>query len=208
MKNIFFAVLIPFSLLFSSCVVDAVEDAKKTLDQVKGLKDAIPELEKLANELKNDEVKDPVNFRDLKKALPTKFESAVITDAEGETSGAAGFSISRASGKYNIGNGILKVEIIDAGGIGMAKMALAAWSLANIDKETSRGYEKTGDYNGNKTFEKCNYQTNFCEVNVMLAERFYLNITGAQVDVATIKNYIDEIDIESLVNINSEDDAS
>lgn len=187
-------------LPFSSCVLDAVEDAKKTLDQVKGLKDAMPELEKLANELKNDEVKDPVNFRILKDALPKKFKSAVITDTEGETSGAAGFSISKASGKYNIGDGILKVEIIDAGGIGMAKMALAAWSLASIDKETSRGYEKTGDYKGHKTFEKCNYSTNYCEVNIMLAERFFLNITGAKIDVETIKKYIDRVDIDALKN--------
>jgi len=185
-------------------VFDAVEDAKKTLEQVKGLKDVMPELEKLANDMQNGEVTEPINFRVLKEALPQKFNGATITDSEGETSGAAGFSISKTSGKYVFGNSTLKVELIDAGGIGMAKMAFAAWSLANIDKETSRGYEKTGDYNGNKTYEKCNYKTSHCEVNVMLAERFFLNITGIQTDVEIIKKYIDKVDVEALKNAQPE----
>ena len=57
------------------------------------------------------------------------------TKNEGETTGAMGFKVSTAKASFKDGDKRIEIEIIDVGGIGMAAMGMAAWSMAEIDKE-------------------------------------------------------------------------
>jgi type II secretory pathway pseudopilin PulG len=86
--------------------------------------EAIQQMAKEAEEMQNKEPVEPIDFRKLKELLPAT---------------AAGLSRTEATGKKN-------------GAMGM--MGLAAWSIAEVDKETATGYEKTTKIDGNKAYEK------------------------------------------------------
>jgi type II secretory pathway pseudopilin PulG len=117
--------------------------------------EAIQQMAKEAEEMQNKEPVEPIDFRKLKELLPATAAGLSRTEATGKKNGAMGFSFSQAEGKYGEGDSSIEIQILDTGGIGgMGMMGLAAWSIAEVDKETATGYEKTTKIDGNKAYEK------------------------------------------------------
>lgn len=70
--------------------------------------------------------------------------------------------------------------------------------MAEIDKETDEGYEKTFTYKGNKGYEKYNNKYQNGEISVLVAKRFVVEINGKNVSMDEMKYSLDMIDIGKL----------
>ncbi|WAC11606.1 hypothetical protein [Dyadobacter pollutisoli] len=196
------AFVLSSGLLFSSCgskQEDKGQEEEKA-EEAKGPIDALQAFADKAKEMGNREAVEPIDFRKLKELLPEKLGSLSRTEATGEKSGAMGFTVSTAEGKYSGGDGeSIDIEIIDTGGIaGVSTMTLAAWSIAEIDKETATGYEKTTKLEGYKSFEKYDNQNKSGELNVLVADRYLVNVDGNNVSIDQLKDALKDIDLSKL----------
>ncbi len=176
------------------------EELKKAGNDADGsLSDAMDKVGEAMDQLKNDgKVVEPVNFRVLKEGIPETFLGMERTKNEGETTGAMGFKISTAKASFKEGDKRIDVEIVDVGGIGMAAMGMAAWSMAEIDKESDNGYERTTTFEGHKAFEKCS--GNRCEFSTWMNQRIIFNVKGYNVEMDDIKKGIKkDVDLDNLM---------
>ncbi|PWJ57766.1 hypothetical protein CLV98_106238 [Dyadobacter jejuensis] len=185
------------TLVLSSCGGDKAEEKEEPKNAIEALQHFADQAEENAKK----EPVDPVDFRSLKELLPESMGSLARSDASGEKTGAMGFTISKAEAKYqdSDNNARISVEIIDTGGIaGVGAMAMAAWTMASIDKETDDGYERTSKIDGHKSYEKYNRTSQRGEINVMVSQRFIVNINGSNVTEDQLKDALSKIDIDQL----------
>ncbi|MCF2495250.1 hypothetical protein [Dyadobacter chenhuakuii] len=209
MKTSFMLSLVLASaMLLSSCggKQEEKEGAEQEGAEQEADKSAVDALEAFADKAKemgSREAVDPIDFRKLKELMPEKIAGMSRTEATGEKSGAMGFTVSTASAKYKgEGDENLNIEIVDTGGIaGVSTMALAGWSMAEIDKETTTGYEKTTKIEGYKAFEKYDNEGKSGEVNVLVADRFVVNVQGDHITVDQLKNALKDLDLAKLGNL-------
>jgi hypothetical protein len=146
---------------------------------------------------------EPVNFRDLKALLPEALPGYKRTSATGEKAGAMGVVMSQASGEYNSDGGAhIGVKLLDAGNLaGPLALGLAGWASAEIDRETETGYEKTTVIGGNKAFEKYDNRSKHGEVNVIVANRFIVEVKGRDVKIDDLKAAVGKLDLAKLATL-------
>jgi hypothetical protein len=137
MKNSYLLSLVLVSVLLLASCGGKKDEEKETEKETKP--GAVETLQQFTDKAKDKGTVDPVDFRKLKELLPNEVEGLKRTEATGEKSGAMGFIISRAEARYSDkDNKSVHLEILDTGGVaGVATMALAAWTMADIDKETT-----------------------------------------------------------------------
>jgi len=160
--------------------------------------DNVKEVQKGFEEGKKYEV---VDFRDLKALLPEAVGDLTRANAEGEKTGAMGFTVSKAEADYNNEDYSkrIDIEITDiSGATGFAGIAAWGWAMADIDKETETGYEKTIKYKGHKAYEKYDSQGAYGSIEVLVSGRFMVSVNGNGVSMGEIKSAIDQIDIGKL----------
>jgi hypothetical protein len=186
--------------LLSSCSTTKEDERAQEKETSSGTAETLQQFADKAKDIKNKGTVNPVDFRKLKELLPEKAAGLKRIEATGEKSGAAGFTISRAEAKYgDDGQTAVHIEIFDTGGIaGVGTMALAAWTMADIDKETSTGYEKTTKLEGYKGYEKYDSQSKSGELNVLVADRFVVNINGNNLSVKKLKSILTSLDLNKL----------
>ena len=145
---------------------------------------------------------EPVNFRKLQELLPEKAGGYERTDASGETAGAVGIKMSMAKGAYknSAGNDII-LKIVDAGGLGMGVMSMAAWSTVTVDKEDKNGYERTTTLNGYKSFEKFRKNGESSEINLLAENRFIVTATCRGCRMETLRDIIGATNLSQLKKI-------
>lgn len=163
--------------------------------------EAIQQMADKAQEMQNKEPVDPVDFRQLKDLLPAEAAGLTRKEATGEKSGAMGFVISQAEGRYenSDGSSSVEVEIMDTGGMGgMALMGMAAWTMTEVDKETTTGYERTTRIGNYKAFEKYDNDGKYGELNIIVADRYIVNVKGNNVDMDQMKKSLDNLDMDKL----------
>lgn len=182
-----------------SCGGKEEEQAK---EEPKNAMEAIQQMADKAKEMQEKGPVDPVDFRSLKEILPASAAGLERTEATGEKNGAMGFSISQAQAKYGKDDTTMEVEIMDTGGVGgMAMMGMAAWAMADVDKETATGYEKTTRIDGMKAFEKYDNERKGGEVNVIVGDRFVVNVKGRNVTMDQIKDALGTMDLSGLAKL-------
>jgi hypothetical protein len=176
------------------------KEDKEEKEEPKNATEALQQLTDKAKEMGDKKAVDPVDFRDLKALLPETTGGLKRTEATGEKTGAMGFTVSMAKGQYSgDADASISIEIVDTGGIsGMATMAMAAWTMADIDKETTTGYEKTTKIEGFKAFEKYDNEGKDGEINVLVADRFVVNVHGNNVTVDQMKDSLKDVNLEKL----------
>lgn len=200
MKKSFLSVFVIIAGLSFSCGNNETTE-EKPKNQLEALKEFGEKAESMAKDLENNEVVDPVDFRVLKELLPQKADNLPLKESSGEKNGAMGFTVSTAEAKYESedGQSSIDISIIDAAGIsGFGMMGLAAWSLAEVDKETSTGYEKTLSLDGHKAFEKYDNTDKSGEISVIVADRYIVKVEGDQVTMDQMKKALKDIDLNTL----------
>ena len=180
------------------------ENQKSESEEKTGIKslddfaDKMKEVQKNMEEGKKHEV---VDFRELKALLPESIGDLKRKSAQGEKNSTMGFTISHAEANYSNEDESqnIDIDITDmTGASGLAGLAAWGWTMAEIDKETETGYEKTTNYKGNKAYEKYDNQYQDGSFEVLVSGRYMVSVEGNNVPMEIIKNAMDEIDIGKL----------
>jgi len=167
----------------------------------KDLDDFVDNMKEVKKSMEEGKKYEVVDFRDLKALLPESLGDLKRTNAQGEKSGAMGFTISKADADYNNEDYSknIDIEITDlTGASGFAGLAAWGWATADIDKETETGYEKTTKYQGHKAYEKYDNEGQYGSIEVLVSGRFMVSVNGNNVSMAEIKSAVDAIDIGKL----------
>ncbi|MEM8598981.1 MAG: hypothetical protein AAGF99_03590 [Bacteroidota bacterium] len=147
----------------------------------------------------------PVNFRDLRALVPEEAAGLTRTDIEGATEGAMGMSVSRIEATFENEAGTdVEVDIVDLGTFPQVTMFGVGWAGVTIDRESSTGYERTTDFEGQPAYEEV--RGDYAEVQVIVAGRFLASAEG-RVPMDTIKALLRAHDLDALAamrNVNVE----
>ena len=144
---------------------------------------------------------DPVDFRSLKALLPESLPGMKRTKAEGEKAAAMGIHVSKAEGNYRSENGESDIEITisDMGTLtGLTAMAAYGWSMTEMDRESDNGYEKTTTIGGHKAHEKFDKEGQRGEIDVLVANRFIVEMKGNGIPMDTLKGALSKVDLGKL----------
>ena len=221
MFRLFISIILTISvLLISGCgkktenpqdqeVEKSTDDDQKT--GFKKLDDFVDNMKKMSEEMKEGKKVEVVDFRNLKVLLPENIGDLKRTNSSGEKTNAFGINVSKAEGKYSDEPAEgeqpkrIEIEITDLGNVkGWAGLAMWAWTMSDIDKETDNGYEKTFKSGDNKGFESYNYQNKSGKIEMFVAKRFMVKVEGYNVEMQSIKNAFDEIGISKLEDMRDE----
>jgi hypothetical protein len=177
----------------------AQEEAKVSMS---GAMDAMKQMAEQAEKQQKEGPVATVDFRQLKELLPADADGLARKEATGQKTGAMGVNISTAEGKYANADGSETVEIaiVDAGGTG-ALMGLAAWSMVEMDKETTDGYEKTTKFGDHKAYEKYDNSGKDGEIAVLVNSRFVVTAKGRGVAMDKLKATLEDIDLNKLADM-------
>ncbi|MBI4605198.1 MAG: hypothetical protein HY721_24805 [Planctomycetes bacterium] len=144
------------------------------------------------------------DHRQLKGLLPESLPGLKRASVKSEKTGALGFSVSLAEAEYEgqedaDGNAKrIEARLTDTAGVGGLMGATAAWTLAEIDRESDEGYEKSTTLNGRRAFEKYQKEGKHGELQVIVADRFLVEVSGDQVTMEELKAALGKIDLAKL----------
>ncbi len=202
--------LFPLSLLFSlafllvACGGETMEEkierkAQETMNEMTGgMAGAMEELQKSVSE--DGEAVEPIDFRELKKALPEEMSGIPRISHKGSKNGTMGMKISQAEANYQSEDGKRRIDvtIVDAGGVGMAIAGLAAWSMVEIDEESDTGYQRTFKIGDDKAMEEYNNKTERGTISVMHAKRFICTVSTRGLSPEEMREVLDDIDLDEI----------
>jgi hypothetical protein len=137
-----------------------------------------------------------VSPKALKEALPKALPGYERVEAGSEKQSALGITTVIANALYESGDKSIRIEITDLGGMGgLGAMAMMGMANAEVDKETRSGFERTTTHQGFKALEKFDRTSQDGEVEVYVASRFTVKISGSQLaafdDLTAAVNAID-----------------
>ena len=172
------------------------EDLQKGLNS---LKEAFENIE-----INIDSDVEPVDFRELKKLLPSSVRGMDRTDYSGEKAGALGIMTSTATATYEDKTKEITISLVDIGGFKAALNGLAIWSSMEVDKESDSGYERTTMIDGHKAYEKYDSDLEEGEIAIIVNDRFVVNIEGDNISEKDLKSALRKIDLDDLEDLDEE----
>lgn len=143
---------------------------------------------------------EPVDFRKLKEALPQELAGFEKGDSSGEKNNAFGISVSEVKQSFRTadGNKRVRFEITDPGSL-TGPFALAnVWLNVEVDKESGDGYEKTSTVGGRKIHEKWSKGSKRGEVQMVIGNRFMVEVSAEGVEMNDVKALLGKIDVARL----------
>ncbi len=174
---------------------DLNDDLAGALNKVQ---DALRDVEK---NLKSGEEVEVANFRDLKEILPKRMLGMERYSHTGEKSGVTGFKISQATAKYKDGDRRLEINIVDSGGMALASLGAAAWTMLDVDRETDDGYERTTTIDGYKAYEKFDSRRGEAEISIFYEDRFLVSIKGDNLKKGDPEKILDRLELDDLEDL-------
>lgn len=185
------------------------ETAKKLEEAGQSFSEAMQEgggdfgeaMKKMQEAMKASGGVEPVNFRKLKELLPEKFANYRRVSIRGEKSGMFGMKVSFAEAEYeNDEGGRIEIKITDTGTMrGFAAMGASyAWSMAEIDRESDEGYERTVEFEGYRAFEKMNYSSKQAQLSVIVGSRFIVDANGWNTKMDHIREGVKATNLDEL----------
>lgn len=149
---------------------------------------------------------EPIDFRKLKEALPQELAGFEKGESSGEKNNAFGIAVSEAKQSFRTADGSKSVrfEITDPGSLAGPFALANMWMNIDIDKETSSGYEKTSTVGGRKLHEKWNKSSKHAEVQMVVGNRFMIEVDAQGVDMNDVKALISKIDVAKLESMRSD----
>jgi hypothetical protein len=210
--------LLPVLLLASGCGpseeerrAQAMEEAAEQMEQAANDGDAAGAMEALGEAMENlpgangQAAADPVDFRRLKELMPEEAAGLRRTSHTGERTGAMGMTFSQAEATYEGDDGArVEVKIMDLAGVPTFGMLGFAWTMAEMDRETEDGYERTMTHRGHRGFEKYDNSARSGQVQLIVADRFAVDVNGSNVDMDRIKAVVDAQNLRALEAMRNE----
>lgn len=154
--------------------------------------------------------KPAADFRQLKALLPEELAGMRRTNARGEKTGAFGANVSTATGEYGSPDGPrLKVQITDLGATGpFGALAGLGWLTTEVDSEGDSGYERTTMYGNYKGLEKYQTDAKSGSVNVVVANRFLVEISGSNLEPIQLQTAAASLDFVALEQLDKQEPAT
>jgi hypothetical protein len=141
---------------------------------------------------------DPVSFQTLRSLLPTGLPGMRRTDAQGSEQQAIGVKSSSASGEYQGSQGDrVEIKIADMSGVA-GLMDLADALNQNTHSESDTGYERDAIISGRTVHEKYDNKSRHGELNIIVAKRFEVDVTGDAVDMSALEQDLSSVDLVRL----------
>jgi hypothetical protein len=143
----------------------------------------------------------PVSLDGLKAFLPEALAGMKRTDSDAQHVNMMGINTASANADYQAGSGAgaLELTITDVGNVsGPMRMGLTGWAVAQFDRQTDTGYEKTTTCQGYKAFEEYDRQDQSGGLRAFVAERFVVEVTGDGVTMETIKKAMGQVDLKKI----------
>lgn len=143
---------------------------------------------------------EPVDFRKLKDALPQELVGFEKGDSSGERNNAFGIAVSEAKQSFRTADGSKRVrfEITDPGSLAGPFAVANVWLNVEVDKESDDGYEKTATVAGRKVHEKWSKSGKRGEVQMVVGNRFMVEISAEGVEMSDVKGLLGRIDVAKL----------
>ena len=128
---------------------------------------------------RRDSLFEPIDQQILAGFLPDSIPEFVLSKKDTESTGGFGYKVSTVIGTYaNPQNDKkIKLYISDASG---AKSILGAGAWANLDFDKANEY--TSELEGHKYYYKINKRRKKGEINLMIKNRFIVQLKGYNVD--------------------------
>jgi hypothetical protein len=140
----------------------------------------------------------PVDFKSLTAMLPTSLPGMKRTDAQGEKQGAIGVTTTSAKADYQGNDGAdVHIEISDVSGVS-GLMDAAGSLVQNTTSESASGFERDQVIGGRSVHEKYDAKAKKGDLNVILAKRFEVDVTGEGVDMNTLEQSLGQVDLARL----------
>ncbi len=201
------------AMLVTGCGKKADQDESAQSTETAGAQDsaadAPPDYAKMAEENRQalieankGKVIEAVPAATLKALLPTELAGMTRGDASAERTQMMGMDMSNAEGEYsatdNSGANV-RIKLTDTGNMsGQMKMGLASWAMMQYSRETDTGYEKTTTINGCRGMEKYDTQNKEGSIQILVADRFIVDVQGYNTTMEAIKKAVDQIDLKKL----------
>jgi hypothetical protein len=140
----------------------------------------------------------PVDFKSLTAMLPASLPGMKRTDAQGEKQGAVGVTTTSAKADYQRNDDAdVRIEISDISGVS-GLMDAAGSLVQNTTSESAAGFERDQVIGGRNVHEKYDAKAKKGDLNVILAKRFEVDVTGEGVDMSTLEQSLGEVDLARL----------
>ena len=149
---------------------------------------------------------EPIDFRKLKEALPQELAGFEKGESSGEKNNAFGIAVSEAKQSFRTADGKKRVrfEVTDPGSLAGPFALANMWLNVEVDKETSDGYEKTSSAGGRKLHEKWSKSSQHGEVQMVIGNRFMIEVDAHGIEMNDVKSLISKIDIAKLEAMKAE----
>jgi hypothetical protein len=162
----------------------------------------------MGDALNGDGGVEPINFRELRDALPRRVRGMEEGPSNGETTGVLGIRISTVDQTYRNeeDDERIDVTIVDLGSLRNAALMGKDWLNVQFDRESDEGFERTTRIEGYPGMEKCRTMTDYeeCEIHLIVAERFVVDLKGKGVSMRTLRNVLDDVDLRKLESLREE----
>ena len=140
----------------------------------------------------------PVKVADAQALLdltPAIFNGSTRADTATSSGGVAGMAASTAEATYTIGGGSIHLKVADIGsmaGVG----AFANAMNVNASSSSAGGYDTTTTQGNRITHERYSTTAKSGEYDVMVNGRVSVDATGNNVDMATLKSLVAQVDLD------------
>jgi hypothetical protein len=146
-----------------------------------------------------------IDFRKLKELMPAELEGLKRTESTGEKNAFGAFSMSTAKAHFKKSKDqddekepSINIELIDYGGAEMAKGLAMAWTMAEIDKDSDSGYEKTVKVKGNPAMETWEKEGKRGRVQILVAGRYIVTVETQNIPSEKVLKVAESFPLDKL----------
>jgi hypothetical protein len=168
------------------------EDTRKALAEMSGGKDI-----------------KAVEPMELKALLPETLAGAKRSNAQASRMNQGGIEIATTRASYDpeategdTPKPSFSVEIMDLGNLsGAMSMGFTSWAMTQFENVTDTGYEKTTKYKDHPAVEKYDNESKSGELQVYVAKRFLVKVSGNDTTIEQIRAAVDTVDLGKIASL-------
>ena len=192
--------LFVFSVLLSCKDNPVSKKIKETKDAVSNSTNAVQEMTKMQDDIKELQETTPLTNEELKSWLPEEVEGMKRISYKAGQAGMMNISSIEAAYANEDKSKKFSISIIDgAGQVGAAATAGIRMVISqDFEEEDENGSRRTVTKNGKKAIEEYRTGNNKSKIQLMEGNRFYLEANGTNMDLDETWDAIEDLDIEKL----------
>lgn len=186
---------------FVSCKDNPVsKKIKETKEAVSNTTNAVEEMTKMQDDIKELQEITPLTNEELKSWLPDEVNGMKRISYKAGQAGMMGIASIEAVYSNEDKSKKFSINIIDgAGQVGAAATAGMRMVMSqDFEEESENGSRRTVTKNGTKAIEEYRSGNNNSTIQLMEGNRFYLEAKGNNMDLDETWDAIDEIDLDKL----------